>query len=134
MDNKNRWEELFDGLLRTIDFRLVKYPDGWGLVDKQGADLGDIESERFSDAATVIDRLEIYINDYVVSDIQEDLGMGEFSDWGELLKTANAKMPPEDLERYHFDLAFLDMVCNHPSEIDLERCCFTVEGGESDER
>ena len=47
MNKKNRWEELFDELLDLIEFRLIKYPDGWGLVDRQGANLGDIESDRF---------------------------------------------------------------------------------------
>lgn len=41
---KNGRECLFDQFLETINFRLVKYPSGWGLIDKQGADLGNIES------------------------------------------------------------------------------------------
>lgn len=133
MGEKKRWEGLFDGLLRTVDFRLVKYPDGWGLLDEQGANFGNIEADRFSRADVVVDRLEIYIEDYLVSDIQADLGMGEFSSWSELVKVANEKMAPEDLERYYYDLALLDMVCNHSHEIDLEKCCFTIEGCEAGE-
>ena len=39
MNKKNRWEELFDELLDLIEFRLIKYPDGWGLLDRQGANM-----------------------------------------------------------------------------------------------
>lgn len=128
MGEENKWEKLFDSLLRIAEFRLVKYPDGWGLVDKQGGNLGEIEADRFDCAESIIDRLEIYIKDYFVSDLQDDLGMGEFSNWSQLLKAAEQKLNPEDLERYHPDLVILDMVCNHTVEIDLEMCCFTVEG------
>ena len=64
MNKRNRWEELFDELLDLIEFRLIKYPDGWGLVDRQGANLGDIESDRFDSSVTLIDRLEVYVRDY----------------------------------------------------------------------
>ena len=57
MSEQNTWEILFDQFLNTIEFRLVKYPDGWGLVDKQGANLGEIESDRFDGAAMILDQI-----------------------------------------------------------------------------
>lgn len=125
--SKNQWESLFDRFLNTIEFRLVKYPDGWGLIDKQGGNFGGIESDRFCDAAAVIDRLDVYIEDYFVDDIQETMGKCETGDWSELVRKARAAMTPEELEYHCFDLDVLDMICNHPHEINLENCCFTEE-------
>lgn len=85
-ENKNQWETLFDQLLNTVEFRLVKYSDGWGLVDKQGANLGEIESDRFDDAAMILDRLDIYIGDYFVDDIRETMGEGASEDWPQLCR------------------------------------------------
>ena len=124
---KNGWECLFDQFLETIDFRLVKYPNGWGLMDRQGADLGNIESDRFRDASTIIDRLDIYIKDYFADEIQASMDEYEAESWSDLLQEARATMPPEALQYHHYGLAVLDMVCNHPQEIDLENCHFTEE-------
>lgn len=130
MSKKNRWEELFDSFLSTVEFRLVKYPNGWGLVDRQGANLGDIESDRFNSAAPLIGRLEVYVQDYIISDIVEDSGCLSYETWSELLEFARNNMAEEDLERYHLDLEILDMICNHPKEVNLENCCFDIEEGD----
>ena len=129
MRDKNRWEELFDEFLDLIEFRLAKYPDGWGLVDRQGADLGDIESDRFDSAVPLIDRLEVYIQDYIVSDIAEDAECCDYKTWTELLEFVRKNMVEEDLERYHFELEVLDMICNHPAEVNLDNCHFDREEG-----
>lgn len=125
--SKNQWETLFDQLLNTVEFRLVKYPDGWGLVDRQGANLGEIESDRFDGAAMIIDRLDIYIGDYFVDDIRETMGEGASEDWPQLLQEARTAMTPKELEYHRFDLDVLEMICNHPNEINLENCCYTEE-------
>ena len=127
MSEQNTWEILFDRFLNTIEFQLVKYPDGWGLVDKQGANLGEIESDRFDGAAMILDRLGIYIEDYFVDDIRETMGKGPSEDWSHLLREARASMTPKELEYHRYDLDVLDMICNHPHEINLENCCFTEE-------
>ena len=72
MTEQNRWEGLFDEFLDVIEFRLVRYPTGWGVVDCQGANLGDIERDRFENAKSLIDRLDVYIQDYFIADIAED--------------------------------------------------------------
>jgi len=130
-ENKNQWETLFDQFLDTVEFRLVKYPDGWGLVDKQEANLGEIESERFDAAVTIIDRLDVYTEDYFVDDICETMGRSASEDWSKLLCEARASMTQKELEYHRFDLDVLEMICNHPNEINLENCCYTEEGGTS---
>ena len=124
---KNGWECLFDQFLETIDFRLVKYPDGWGLIDQQRANLGNIDSDRFRNASTIIDRLDIYIKDYFADEIQEGMDGCETEEWSDLLQEARTTMQSKDLEYYRYGLDVLDMVCNHPQEIDLENCYFTEE-------
>lgn len=36
-------------------------------------------------------------------------------------------MTPKELEYHRFDLDVLEMICNHPNEINLENCCYTEE-------
>lgn len=132
MMEQNKWEALFDSFLNTIEFRLVKCPDGWGLEDRQDGNLGDIENDRFENAIGLIDRLDIYISDYFADDIEEAMGNCEFRDWSHLLEIARANMSPSDLEQYRYDLDVLDMVCNHPEDIDLEKCSFITGGYSSD--
>jgi len=122
MRDKGTFETLFDDFLNTIEFQLVKHSDGWGLKDKQGANLGDIEQDRFENAAAIIDRLDIYIQDYFVSALEEGLGDEQYDDWSLLLEAANEKLSSNDLNQYRFELKILDMICNHPGEINLERC------------
>lgn len=44
--------DLFESILDIEEFFMVRYQDGtWGLQDRQGANLGDIESERFENIA-----------------------------------------------------------------------------------
>lgn len=50
MDKKNRYETLFEEFMDLTEFTLIKYKDGWGLHDRQGGNLGDIESDRFENA------------------------------------------------------------------------------------
>lgn len=125
------FEALFDRFLGIIEFRLVKYPDGWGLVDETGVNLGDIEADRFDNSEAVIDRLDIYIWDYFVSDIKDELGLEDSPDLAALLDAAQKAIPPERLEDYRDELAILDMICNHPGEIDLETCSHTAEEDQS---
>ena len=127
MTEQNRWEGLFDEFLDVIEFRLVRYPTGWGVVDCQGANLGDIERDRFENAKSLIDRLDVYIQDYFIADIAEDAECDSYNGWEELLTFARTNMAEEDQERYCFELDVLEMLCRHPDEINLANCQFTEE-------
>jgi len=122
MRDKGTFETLFEDFLNTIKFQLVKHSDGRGVEDHQGANLGDIEQDRFANAAAIIDRLDIYIQDYFVSALEEGLGDEQYDDWPLLLEATNKKLSSDDLNQYRFELKILDMICNHPGEINLERC------------
>lgn len=134
MKNKNKWEKIFDEFLDLIEFSLIKHKiefedeDGiWSLVDLQGANLGNIELDRFKNATGIVDRLEIYINDYFIEDIENLLDEKGIevtwgSDYQEYIDNAKDLLPDAS-----WDFDVLDMICNHVDEINLENCTYEEE-------
>ena len=106
--------EKFDDYLEVIDFEPVivlnKTENKFKLklIDHQGGNLGNIEAEEFNSPAQVIDRLEIYNEDYFYKDFfdlarennidPEELSLEEIS---EELKNKNVKYSP-----------FIDLIVN----------------------
>ena len=135
MRQQNKYEKLFDEFLELTEFKLVRHQNDydeytdeyghWNLIDNQGANLGDIEGDRFESAAQILDRMTIYINDYIVEDIEECLEEKgllpeyEYNSWDDILINA-APLLPEN--KFEFDL--LDMIINHFDEINLENCTY----------
>lgn len=129
---KNKYEQMFDEYLDLTEFSLIKYGSQWGLIDNQGANLGDIESDRFDSASDIFDRMYIYINDYFIRDIEDLLREKQIEvTWGyefeEYLKYAKPLLPDA---KWDFDV--LDMICYHANEIDLNNCIYE-EGDDLDE-
>lgn len=132
MKTQNKWEKLFDGFLDLTEFRLIKHkgnddeydPWIWSLIDLQGANLGDIESDRFSDAQGILDRMGVYIDDYFIKDIEdllEEKGI-EITwddDYQDYINNARVLLPESS-----WDFDVLDMLCNHYNEIDLNNCYY----------
>lgn len=121
---QNKWESLFDDFMDLTEFSLVKYRNGWGLIDNQGGNLGDIQSDRFETAQDIFERMDHYIDDYIFRALEEtwlEAGFDEEStptmanDW---LKYREVR----GFENSGFDLDILDMVANHSDEIDLNNC------------
>lgn len=89
---KNDNEDYTDEFERGVE--LIK------LIDLQDVYLGDIAEFRVEAKyelaiACIIDRLEIYWNDYVITDLAEDLDVDEYDDWNELYKLAKEKYGKE---------------------------------------
>ena len=135
MKQQNKWEKLFDEFLDLTEFTLIKHkpndyeydPARWSLRDEQGGNLGDIESDRFINAEGILDRMDIYINDYIITDIEElaeenNIDLSDWGSWDELLSYRDKF--PEDCW-YEFNL--LNMICNHFEEINLENCLYEEE-------
>ena len=63
-----------NAFLGFFDFKLEKYKDGYGVVDLQGANLGNIEEQRFDTLSEIVYRFfdSIYIPDYIDEDLRED--------------------------------------------------------------
>lgn len=123
----NKWEEIFADFLDMIEFKLIKDKDEEGkdcyhLIDLQGADLGNISEEEYYDADGVIDRMEIYEEDYIINDIayllddnKIEYDKDDFDYWPNLFKYRD-KLPD-----YDYDFELLDMICNHGEDIDIDK-------------
>lgn len=122
---KNTYEKLFDEFLDLTEFRLLKHNDGtFSLEDQQCANLGDIEDDRFASASEILDRMNVYIQDYIVealSDVIDEAGINlEEDTWDGLLEYRD-KVPEAD-----WDFDVLDMIINHPDKIDLNNCDYSL--------
>lgn len=121
---KNTYEKLFNEFLNITEFRLLKHKDGaFSLEDQQCANLGDIEDDRFTSASEILDRMDIYIQDYLIADIEDALDEKsieidcDWEDYGQYRK---------DLPDYKFDFDLLDMIINHPDKVDLNNCDYSL--------
>ena len=121
---KNTYEKLFDEFLNITEFRLLKHKDGtFSLEDQQCANLGDIEDDRFETASEVLDRMDVYIQDYLVADIEDALDEESIAidcDWEEYGKYRDL------IPDYKFDFDLLDMIINHPDKVDLNNCDYSL--------
>ena len=136
MKQQNKYEKLFDEFLDLTEFILVrhqndynKYTDEyghWSLIDSQGANLGDIESDRFKNARDILDRMDIYIYNYIIEDLEgclDEAGYDYYTvNYQGLIEYCRDKLPENQLE-----LDVLDMICNHFDEINLENCNYKEE-------
>ena len=120
---KNTYEKLFDEFLSITEFRLLKHKDGtFSLEDQQCANLGDIEDDRFASASEILDRMDVYIQDYLIEDIEDALDEASIAidcDWKEYGKYRDL------IPDYRFDFDLLDMIVNHSNEVDLNNCDYS---------
>ena len=81
--------------LEYFDFDYCYEGDEIALIDQTGANLGDIESERFpkDDLLSIVDRLDIYYKDYIFDDLAEKYGVDP-GDWHTIYKKAIQKNEP----------------------------------------
>lgn len=89
---KNDGEDYTDEYERGVE--LIR------LIDLQDVYLGNIAEFRVEAKyelaiACIIDRLEIYWNDYVITDLEEDLNVDSTNNWNELYKLAKEKYGKE---------------------------------------
>ena len=133
MKQQNKYEKLFDEFLDLTEFILVRHQNDydeyadeyghWSLIDSQGANLGDIEDDRFKSAAEILDRMDIYIHDYIIEDIQECLNEAGYDyytgNYQGMIEYCRGKLPENK-----WDLDVLDMIINHFDEIKLENCFY----------
>lgn len=148
MKQQNKWEQLFEQWLDLTEFSLIKHKnpklvlhyedlDGnpieeitstWSIYDRQGANLGDINQDRFSNAEQILERMDTYIHDYIVEDIENCLDEKgllpeyEYDGYDDILINA-APLLPEN--KWEFDV--LDMIVNHFDEINLENVFYEEE-------
>lgn len=123
----NEHEEHFKSFLGMTDFELIVNEDGsYGLKDLQGAPLGDIEDCKFVSAEQVIERMDSYIQDALISDIGELMGEDCPTEWDnyadfceeckEIIKNNPDKFKHPDLK---FELNVLETICFHTDDVSL---------------
>ena len=121
---KNTYEKLFDEFINVTEFLLLKHKDGtFSLEDRQRANLGNIEDDRFETASEVLDRMDVYIQDYIVVDIEDALDEESIEidcDWKEYGKYRDL------IPDYRFDFDLLDMIVNHSNDVDLNNCDYSL--------
>ena len=156
------YTELFEDFLDLIEFTLVKHKnpslvlqykdiDGkdvveerngvWSVWDRQGANLGDIDKERFEHATQIIGRFDIYINDYIYRALEEELDAYDVEldvheipwgaeEWLELINSDDFRKERRNLryiEEHKWEFDVLDMIAYHTDEINLEECFYEEE-------
>lgn len=101
---QNQWEGLFESFLDLVEFSLEYHKDtqNWGLYDRQGANLGDIQSDRFENVEQIFERMDVYICDYIFKDLNEELDNYRINISWKDLATKYAGLG-EDIEIYHSD-------------------------------
>lgn len=137
MKVQNEWEAYFEGWLELTEFTLIKHKDGWGLYDRQGGNLGDIESDRFESAEEIFDRMDAYINDYLFEDLENELEAYDVNmegreipwsaaEWLELrreISDDNQKF----FDEHKWEFSVLETIVNHTDEINLENVYYESE-------
>ena len=82
--------------LNEFDFDYVVYDSGYlGFIDLQGANLGDIESDRYTNDRNgvigMVDRLDIYYRDYIFEEMADDLDDNgvdvDYTSWRNIIAT-----------------------------------------------
>lgn len=125
-----KYDSIFKEMLNCMDFSLDKYDDGYGLTDLQGANWGDIESDRFNTAVEIIERLEIYLDDYYYNDLCDEANCyfdietlpNTYNDW---LKFMDDHLNFKKDHMHEYEV--FDMIVNHIEEINLNEVVCDVE-------
>ena len=146
-------ENLFDTLdydankefyyfVSSMDFTVVKVGEKYSLRDD--ANLGDIHSDTFDNASDMTDRLDIYVNDYYITDIAEQIesaGLGDIIPLDEMtsmesiyeaIKAASSDdRMKEFFSRNLSDMKALDLCVNRLDTVDLNIAFANAEIEES---
>lgn len=62
---------MVNDIVEQMDFKINIDDNMFSLIDLQGAYWGDIDKDRFENLESLLDRLDIYINDYYLEDMDE---------------------------------------------------------------
>jgi hypothetical protein len=100
-----REKEIFDDLMDLYEFQV--YTNEQGLLqvnDLQGVCLGDICDEIFKDEWEILERMDIYHNDYILNALEETFDEYlDFEEWLQFLKT-------QDEDEFGYDLKVLELI------------------------
>jgi len=90
-----REKKVFDDLMDMYQFDVTRHveTDELWLTDLQGANLGGICDLPYKDEWAVLDRMEIYHNDYIIDLIEQDYNVhfDTYQEYVDFLKSLNDK-------------------------------------------
>lgn len=108
--NKMYWDyKNISELLELYEFEIIVNDDlTLSLIDLQGGNLGNIESEKFNNFDDIIERLEIYHYDYIVRSLEEEYNINEsdFDTWEDMYNWFKNK------NWHNWDIDILGLICN----------------------
>lgn len=113
MKDFSYYYNLFEDMLDLYEFDLAVDDEGfWRVVDRQSANLGGIEQDKFETLASIVDRMDAYHNDYIIEDLEKCFPEIEYSNWEDLYKQLIGlfKRNKEDLSEFEFDIRVLEMI------------------------
>ena len=99
--------KVFTELMELYEFEIIEYkkrPLVLGVRDLQGGNLGNIEGDRFNNLYEILDRMELYHEDYIFNMIWDDYGI--------LIDYSNYEDALEQLKKEHSELVWTIDVLN----------------------
>ena len=115
--NKSYWDyKNISQLLELYEFDIILNDDlTLSVRDLQGANLGDIESEKFKTFDEIIDRMEAYHYDYIVRSLEEIYDINEmyFDDWKDMYKWLKENEMDTNYNRNipYWEIDMLGLIC-----------------------
>lgn len=110
--NKDYWD--YKNVLEVLDlyeFELLINDDlTLSVYDIQGGNLGNIEAERFDNFNELMERLDIYHQDYIIKDLEERYDEIEYDNW---LDFYNKLIQEEDYKKgigFNWDIDILGLI------------------------
>ena len=121
MKDTQYYIDIFKELMDLYEFRVHIDTNEDGeeilkLVDLQGGNLGDIESEEFNDFYEILERMEAYHNDYIIEALAECVDyycpneQREWATWEELMEIVKDNF--EELMECAWDIKVLELILN----------------------
>jgi cobalamin biosynthesis Co2+ chelatase CbiK len=111
MNDRERF--VFNDLMDAYQFEVIHNDDGTlSVYDLQHACLGDICDEIFKDEFEILERMEMYHEDYIIRLLEEDFNIyfDTYGEWLQFLKEQNN-------DEYAYDIAILSLIVNKRLDI-----------------
>jgi hypothetical protein len=104
---------VFNDLMDAYQFEVIHNDDGTlSVYDLQHACLGDICDEIFKDEFEILERMDMYHDDYIIRLLEEDFNIyfDTYGEWLQFLKEQNN-------DEYAYDIAILSLIVNKRLDI-----------------
>lgn len=111
--NREYWDyKNINELLDLYEFDIIVNEDlTLSVRDRQGANLGNIEEDKFNTFTEIIDRMEAYHYDYIVKSMEDVFGVYEsdYEDWYDMYLHLKRRYYDKDITKWDIDM--LGLIC-----------------------